>query len=87
MSCEFIKSHQDRVLWVPVGVPHTKQRLVAGLCHARSSWFGIGALNSLPMSALGQKRWREQPVRLCRERREAELADLREIKAFPSECP
>ena len=24
--------------------------------HARSSWFGIGALNSLPMSALGQKR-------------------------------
>src|SRR5215471_19432405 len=56
MSCEFIKSRQDRVLWVPVGVPHTEQRLVAGLCHARSSWFGIGALNSLPMSALGQKR-------------------------------
>jgi hypothetical protein len=29
--------------------------------HARSSWFGIGALNSLPMSALGQKQtsaWR-----------------------------
>jgi len=33
---------------------------------------------ALPMSALGQMRWREP---------QAELADLRQIKAFPSECP
>src|SRR5215475_5988018 len=25
----------------------------SGIMHARSSWFGIGALNSLPMSAFG----------------------------------
>jgi hypothetical protein len=42
MPCEFIKPRQDRVLWVPVGVPHTEQRIVAGLCTLEVAGSGTG---------------------------------------------